>query len=86
MELTLCGGSQWMLTVPVSGRIVVIGKEPHLPYDRIKLSKAMTASVESILLRPEEFYKERDIELLLGKEVRLLSFIPAEHQLMRFLR
>jgi NAD(P)H-nitrite reductase large subunit len=48
---------------------VLIGKETDLPYDRIKLSKAMTASVESILLRPESFYQERNIELLLGKEV-----------------
>ena len=48
---------------------MLIGKETDLPYDRIKLSKAMTASVESILLRPESFYQERNIELLLGKEV-----------------
>jgi 3-phenylpropionate/trans-cinnamate dioxygenase ferredoxin reductase subunit len=52
-----------------TGRIVLIGKETDLPYDRIKLSKAMTASVDSILLRPESFYQERNIELLLGKEV-----------------
>lgn len=48
----------------------MISKEPHLPYDRIKLSKAMTASVDSILLRPESFYTERSIDLQLGKEVQ----------------
>lgn len=56
-----------------TGRIVLIGKETDLPYDRIKLSKAMTASVDSILLRPESFYQERNIELLLGKEVTELD-------------
>jgi len=56
-----------------TGRIVVISKETDLPYDRIKLSKAMTATADSILLRPESFYQERNIELLLGKEVTELN-------------
>ncbi len=58
-----------------TGRVVVIGREPHLPYDRIKLSKAMTAKVDSILLRNEAFFQENNIELLLGQEVGYYSFI-----------
>jgi hypothetical protein len=68
-----CSVDASFLVVVAVGRIVVVGKERDLPYDRIKLSKAMTAKVDSILLRPESFYQERNIELLLGKEV---SFCP----------
>jgi len=68
-----CTAGETLRNEGFTGRIVLISKEPHLPYDRIKLSKAMTASVESILLRPESFYKERNIELLLGKEVTELD-------------
>jgi len=52
-----------------TGRIVLIGKEKHLPYDRPKLSKAMSTVADRILLRPPEFYSENKIELILGNEV-----------------
>merc|ERR1712223_1422768 len=47
-----------------------MGKEPALPYDRIKLSKALKSSVESLQLRSKEFYseKEANIETLIGVE------------------
>jgi len=56
-----------------SGRILLITKENVLPYDRIKLSKSMNAKVESILLRPESFYQNHNIEILFGKEVAHLD-------------
>ena len=48
----------------------MICKEPALPYDRIKLSKALKSSVESLQLRSKEFYseKEANIETLIGVE------------------
>ncbi|ESO97239.1 hypothetical protein LOTGIDRAFT_214061 [Lottia gigantea] len=52
-----------------TGRIVIISKEPTLPYDRPKLSKAMDSKPEAIALRNEEFYKNYDIEIKKGHEV-----------------
>lgn len=41
------------------GRLLLITKENHLPYDRTKLSKVLNSDVNSILLRSQEFYKVR---------------------------
>ncbi|CAE7335393.1 AIFM3 [Symbiodinium natans] len=46
------------------GRIVMLTREPHLPYDRVQLSKALDKPVEKLLLRPEGFYKDYDIEVV----------------------
>jgi len=51
-----------------TGRIILVGKEKHLPYDRPKLSKALNTQAEKIALRSREFFQERDIELLLNTE------------------
>jgi NADPH-dependent 2,4-dienoyl-CoA reductase/sulfur reductase-like enzyme/nitrite reductase/ring-hydroxylating ferredoxin subunit len=65
-----------------TGRVVVVSRETDLPYDRPKLSKALSAKAESILLRPESFYKENNIEFLLGQEVVELD--PAQkHVVLR---
>ncbi|KAG5684435.1 hypothetical protein PVAND_013669 [Polypedilum vanderplanki] len=48
------------------GRIVFVCKENYLPYDRVKVSKAMDAEIDSILLRPQSFYDNYDIEVILG--------------------
>lgn len=52
-----------------TGRIVMIGKEKHLPYDRPKLSKALNTQPDKIALRSREFFTERDVELQLDREV-----------------
>lgn len=52
-----------------AGSIVLLSQETHLPYDRIKLSKAMHMNPKEIALRSEEFYKSSDIELMLGEKV-----------------
>ncbi|CAL1545244.1 unnamed protein product [Lymnaea stagnalis] len=52
-----------------TGRIVLVSKEPYLPYDRIKLSKALNIKPEEIALRSQQFYDDNGIELLLAKEV-----------------
>ena len=54
------------------GRVVLIGTEPQMPYDRPPLSKNYLRGVtpfEKTLLRPTEFYRERDIEMRLGTTV-----------------
>jgi len=54
------------------GRVVVITREDRAPYDRPNLSKDyMQGHAEPawMPLRPEEFYREHDIELLCEREV-----------------
>ena len=58
------------------GRVVLLGAEPQLPYDRPPLSKAYLRGAtpfEKTLLRPAEFYREKDIELIDRKSTRLNS-------------
>jgi len=46
------------------GRIIMLTRESHLPYDRVVLSKAFDKSMDSLLLRPEDFYEKWDIEVM----------------------
>ncbi|MGD9983413.1 MAG: NAD(P)/FAD-dependent oxidoreductase [Porticoccaceae bacterium] len=51
------------------GRILLIGAEPLLPYQRPPLSKAFLAgelSRERLLIKPEAFYRQADVEPVLG--------------------
>ncbi|MGW0022326.1 NAD(P)/FAD-dependent oxidoreductase [Rhodococcus sp. NPDC003382] len=51
------------------GRVVLVGSEHRLPYDRPPLSKELILggrTPEDILLRDPEYYHNNDIELLLG--------------------
>ncbi len=52
------------------GRIVLIGQEPHLPYDRTKLSKTMSLAVDKMHFRAPAFFAEANIETILGVEAR----------------
>jgi 3-phenylpropionate/trans-cinnamate dioxygenase ferredoxin reductase subunit len=54
------------------GRVVLVGAEPHLPYERPPLSKELLAgkkSFEDAFVHPVEFYDTHDIELWLGTPV-----------------
>ena len=54
------------------GRVVLVGAESHRPYERPPLSKGYlqgSAERESVHVHPEGFYEQRDIELVLGREV-----------------
>jgi 3-phenylpropionate/trans-cinnamate dioxygenase ferredoxin reductase subunit len=58
------------------GRLTLVGEETHLPYERPALSKDLLAgkrSVEQLMLRQPEFFRERQIELLLGRRVEKVS-------------
>jgi 3-phenylpropionate/trans-cinnamate dioxygenase ferredoxin reductase subunit len=58
------------------GRVVMIGAEDELPYDRPNLSKdhlAGTCGDEWLPIKPREFYKENEIELLLGHRVSAID-------------
>jgi 3-phenylpropionate/trans-cinnamate dioxygenase ferredoxin reductase subunit len=55
-----------------TGRILMIGRENWLPYDRPPLSKSYLKgdlARERLWLRPQNLYKDNGIELLLGNDV-----------------
>jgi 3-phenylpropionate/trans-cinnamate dioxygenase ferredoxin reductase subunit len=61
------------------GEVILIGAEPHLPYERPPLSKQYLrgdASFESMLVRPPAFYEKNRIQPLLG--ARVTRVIPAD--------
>ena len=46
------------------GAITLISREPYLPIDRTKLSKALIADPSKLLLRPQEWFDEANIETI----------------------
>jgi len=56
-----------------SGRILVLSKESVLPYDRPKLSKAMTVTLSAILLRDAAFWEKHGVEFKFGTVVTELD-------------
>lgn len=58
------------------GEIVLVGDEPHVPYQRPPLSKAFLAGetdLESLYLKPRASYDKAGVELRLGQTVRALD-------------
>ena len=49
-----------------TGRIILLSRERHLPYDRLQCSKDLGKSLESMLLRSKEFYHNIGVEVRLG--------------------
>ena len=59
-----------------SGRIVLVGDEPHLPYNRPPLSKKYFSGEldrERLLLRGAEFYEQAHVETRLGLRVTAID-------------
>ncbi len=59
-----------------AGSILIVGKETAPPYERPPLSKdyfARNKAFERILIRPEGFWKEKGIDLMLGAEVTAID-------------
>lgn len=64
------------------GSIALVGDEPDYPYERPPLSKDYLAgekSFERMLIRPERFWGERAITMMLGR--RVVAVDPVAHQL-----
>ncbi|OOL30988.1 hypothetical protein GQ85_16450 [Rhodococcus rhodochrous] len=60
------------------GELVLIGDEPHLPYDRPPLSKdVVRGGTDDTTLRPREFFDDQRIELRLGVRAQALARRPA---------
>lgn len=54
------------------GRVIMIGDEPYVPYERPPLSKGYLSGAleqERLFLKKPEFYSEKNIELMLGRRV-----------------
>jgi 3-phenylpropionate/trans-cinnamate dioxygenase ferredoxin reductase component len=59
-----------------TGRIVLMGDEPHLPYRRPPLSKtylAGEATAESLLIKPQTTYDKANIEVLVSARVERIE-------------
>ena len=75
------GGAQaaiMLRQLKCEGSIAMIGDEAEIPYERPPLSKEYFAGdkpFERILIRPQKFWDEREIAMLLGK--RVISVDPA---------
>jgi 3-phenylpropionate/trans-cinnamate dioxygenase ferredoxin reductase subunit len=64
------------------GRILLIGQENYLPYQRPPLSKKYMAgemALERLFLKPKEFYQDKGIELLIGQSA--LKINPNEQEI-----
>lgn len=58
-----------------AGSVTLIGDEPHLPYQRPPLSKGYLAlsPVPEVQIRPEQFYRDHNIELRTGARVNAID-------------
>src|SRR6266550_3959950 len=57
-----------------AGRIALINDEGHLPYQRPPLSKAYlkgTGGPDSLMFRPDKFYRDQNIELIADRVVAI---------------
>ena len=58
------------------GHVLVIGEEPHIPYQRPPLSKQYLAGeygLERVYLRPEKFYQSKGVEVRSGVRVEAID-------------
>lgn len=58
------------------GKIILIGDEPHLPYQRPPLSKGYFSDdveKEKLAIRNDAFYEKSNVELMLGQRVKSID-------------
>jgi 3-phenylpropionate/trans-cinnamate dioxygenase ferredoxin reductase subunit len=68
--------ARWLREEGADGSVLLVGREPDPPYNRPPLSKTYMRGVESreeVLFRPDEWWKEQDIELLTRTSVTKLD-------------
>lgn len=59
-----------------AGRVVLVGEEPTAPYERPALSKEfLSGARDRVELRPDGFWAERGIELVLGRRVESIDLL-----------
>src|SRR5947209_16115091 len=89
VEFALIGGglaagncARWLRESGAEGSILLIGREPDLPYNRPPCSKGYLRGEESreeALFRPQDWYHDQHVEVLTGKSVTKLD--PAQRTL-----
>lgn len=57
-----------------SGRITCISKEPHLPFDRTKLSKTLMADLAKLQWRDSQYFKDAGVNFELESTVQDVDF------------
>src|SRR5213080_2094294 len=65
------------------GRVVLIGREPGIPFGRPPLSKTYLRSEEDLdgwYVRPADWYQENDVERLVESSVAAVD--PAAHRVV----
>jgi 3-phenylpropionate/trans-cinnamate dioxygenase ferredoxin reductase subunit len=60
------------------GRVTIVCGEPHAPYDRPPLSKEALTGEARIFFRPEAWYRDNAVELLLGTRATGLDAVTRE--------
>src|SRR5215211_2153498 len=68
--------ARWLRDEGGDGSILLVGREPHPPYNRPPLSKGYlqgTESLDDALFRPHEWWQENDVELLARTSVMKLD-------------
>ncbi len=68
--------ARWLRDEGADGSILLVGREPHAPYNRPPLSKGYLQggeSFEDALFRPDEWWEENDVELLTRTSVMRLD-------------
>jgi 3-phenylpropionate/trans-cinnamate dioxygenase ferredoxin reductase component len=74
----MCGGAavQELREQGFDGRIVLVGEEPHLPYERPPLSKEYLRSEQergTLFLRGEDWYREQEVDVRSGVSANSLD-------------
>ncbi|WP_278374480.1 NAD(P)/FAD-dependent oxidoreductase [Sphingobium xenophagum] len=78
------GGAQVAIALrqnKFEGNVAVVGEEPDPPYERPPLSKEYFSgekTFERILIRPMSFWRERGVDMLLGR--RVVAVDPVAHR------
>jgi 3-phenylpropionate/trans-cinnamate dioxygenase ferredoxin reductase subunit len=68
--------ARWLREEGADGSVVLVGREPDPPYNRPPLSKGYLQGREpreEVLFRPDEWWREQDIELMLRTSVMKLD-------------
>src|SRR5919201_3154018 len=68
--------ARWLREEGADGSVLLVGREPDPPYNRPPLSKGFMQGKESredALFRPDEWWREQDIELLTRTSVLSLD-------------
>jgi 3-phenylpropionate/trans-cinnamate dioxygenase ferredoxin reductase subunit len=74
--MTAASAAEALRQAEFDGRILIVGREQHPPYERPPLSKEYLRGeqgLDALPVRGEEWYSEQEVELRLGTEVTALD-------------